>query len=83
MPTFKTNGLNGRSIIVKPSPVNISRVLVSIYNDNGACMAIELPANTANMLSAALEHEAVNAFANELKLDVINAVAVDQEVQHG
>jgi hypothetical protein len=75
MATFKTNGLAGKEIIVQPSKWGDGYVLVTIQDRAGnECGSIALPAHTANMLAAALEHEAVNAYAIELKKSSENQV---------
>lgn len=68
MAIFSTSGLAGRKIIVQPSKLNVGMVTVTIQGkDELDSSSISLPAHTANLLSAALECEAVNAYAIELK----------------
>jgi hypothetical protein len=67
MTVFSTRGIAGTQIIVKPSELNAGMVTVQILSkDESESSCITIPAHTANMLAAALEHEAVNAFAIEL-----------------
>ena len=68
MATEVFKGAAGRQIIVQPSKLNAGSVLVQILSKSGGdSLCIELTAHSANMLANALEIEAVNGHALELK----------------
>ena len=67
MAIYKATGLEGRKIIVQASKLNLGMVTITIQGDELDSSTISLDAHIANMLANALEHEAVAAFAVELK----------------